>query len=123
MSDTAVLVIDMLNDYRHPDAEQLAASVAAIIDPLVGLIAQASAHDDVDLIYVNDNHGDFTADYGAIVEAALAGERPDLVKPLVPAPGCAPPCDPQTAAWSDAPKRALSRWPPATRRATVARLP
>ncbi len=88
MSDTAVLVIDMLNDYRHEDAEQLAASVATVIDPLVGLIADASGRDDVDLIYVNDNRGDFTADWGAIVQNALAGERADLVKPVVPAAGC-----------------------------------
>ena len=36
MSDTAVLVIDMLNAYRHEDAELLAPNVADIIDPLVG---------------------------------------------------------------------------------------
>jgi len=28
VSDTALLVIDMFNDYRHPDAEQLTANVA-----------------------------------------------------------------------------------------------
>jgi nicotinamidase-related amidase len=88
MSDTAVLVIDMFNDYRHPDAEQLTANVANIIDPLVGLIGDANDRDGVDLIYVNDNHGDFTADHHAIISAALDGERPDLVKPLVPPPGC-----------------------------------
>jgi nicotinamidase-related amidase len=88
MSDTAVLVIDMLNDYRHPDAQQLADNVAPIIDQLVDLIADADHHDDADLIYVNDNHGDFAADHRAIISAALAGERPDLVEPLVPPPGC-----------------------------------
>jgi nicotinamidase-related amidase len=40
MSDTAVLVIDMLNTYRHKDAELLAPNVADIIDPLVGIIAK-----------------------------------------------------------------------------------
>lgn len=77
----------MFNDYRHPDAEQLADSVATIIDPLVGLIKDADGRDDVDLIYVNDNHGDFTADHNAIISGALDGERPELVKPLVPQPG------------------------------------
>lgn len=88
VSDTALLVIDMFNDYRHPDAEQLAANVAAIIDPLVGLVGDAEHNRGVDLIYVNDNHGDFTADHRAIISAALDGERPDLVKPLVPKAGC-----------------------------------
>ena len=84
MSETAVLVIDMLNAYRHEDAELLAPNVAAIIDPLAGIIAAARERDDVDLIYVNDNYGDFTADHDDIVRAALEGERPDLVKPIVP---------------------------------------
>lgn len=44
--------------------------------------------DDVDLIAVNDNYGDFTAGWDDIVNAALNGEWPDLVKPLVPEPGC-----------------------------------
>lgn len=81
-----MLVIDMFNDYDHPDAEPLADNVADIIDPLVGLIGDAQSHDDVDLIYVNDNHGDFTADHRAIINSALEGKRPELVKPLIPPP-------------------------------------
>lgn len=88
MSDTAVLVIDMLNPYDHEDAEKLAASVAEIIDPLADLFSRAREHDDVDLIYVNDNYGDFTADFNDLVHAALAGERPDLVKPITPHGDC-----------------------------------
>jgi nicotinamidase-related amidase len=59
-----------------------------IIDPLVGVIAAARQRDDVDLIYVNDNYGDFTADHDDIVRSALQGERPDLVKPIVPNEDC-----------------------------------
>jgi nicotinamidase-related amidase len=84
VSDTAVLVIDMLNSYQHEDAAKLASSVADIIEPMVGLISMARERDDVDLIYVNDNYGDFTADNDDIVRQALEGERPDLVEPLVP---------------------------------------
>ena len=71
VSNTAVLVINMFSDYDHPDAEQLADNVAAIVDPLVGLIDEANARDDVDLIYVNNNQGDFTADHNAIISKAL----------------------------------------------------
>jgi nicotinamidase-related amidase len=81
---TAVVVVDMLNAYRHEDAELLAPNVADIIDPLSRLIESARDRDDVDLIYVNDNYGDFTADQGDIVRSALEGERPDLVKPILP---------------------------------------
>ncbi|MDT5133835.1 MAG: hypothetical protein QOE41_3146 [Mycobacterium sp.] len=87
MSDTAFLVVDMMNTYRHPDAEKLVPNVAEIIDPLAKLISTARNRDDVDLIYVNDNYGDFTADNSDIIRSALEGERPDLVKPIVPEPG------------------------------------
>ncbi len=88
MSDVAVLVIDMLNTYRHEDAELLAPNVAEIVDPLVGLISRARESDDVDLIYVNDNDGDFNADFRDVVDAALHGERPDLVTPIAPDEDC-----------------------------------
>ena len=76
MSDTAVLVIDMLNAYQHEDAELLIPNVAAIIDPLARLVSVAREREDVDLIYVNDNYGDFTADHGDIVRSALQVRGP-----------------------------------------------
>jgi nicotinamidase-related amidase len=88
VSDTAVVLIDMLNAYRHDDAELLVPNVADIIDQLANLIDAARQRDDVDLIYVNDNYGDFTADHDDIVRAALEGARPDLVKPIVPDEHC-----------------------------------
>ncbi|MCV7067411.1 cysteine hydrolase [Mycolicibacterium farcinogenes] len=88
MSDTALVVVDMLNHYRHEDADLLAPNVATIIDPLAGLIETARGREDVDLIYVNDNYGDFTAQFSDIVAAALAGRHPELVRPIVPADGC-----------------------------------
>lgn len=88
MSDTALVVVDMLNAYRHEDAELLAPNVAAVVDPLVGLIDAAHDREKVDLIYVNDNYGDFTAQFSDIVAAALAGEHPELVRPIAPADGC-----------------------------------
>lgn len=88
MSDTAVLVVDMLNGYQHSDAELLIPNVEKIIEPLAELVRRARERDDVDLIYVNDNYGDFTAEFSDIVASALDGARPDLVKPIVPAKGC-----------------------------------
>jgi nicotinamidase-related amidase len=88
MSDVAVLVIDMLNTYRHEDADVLADNVAGIVEPLAGLISRAHGRDDVDVIYVNDNYGDFDADFRDVVDAALRGGRPDLVKPIVPDENC-----------------------------------
>jgi nicotinamidase-related amidase len=76
MSEAAVLVIDMLNPYRHEDADLLAPNVADIVDPLAGLISRVRARDD------------FTADFDDLVDAALHGERPDLVTPIAPDGNC-----------------------------------
>jgi nicotinamidase-related amidase len=84
MSDTCVLVVDMMNTYDHPDAEDLIPNVATIIDPLADLVRRAREADDVDMVYVNDNYGNFAAQFSDIVHAALDGARPDLVKPIVP---------------------------------------
>jgi nicotinamidase-related amidase len=83
-----VLVIDMLNTYDHPDADKLAANAAEIIDPLADLIARTRTRDDVELIYINDNRGDFSADGRDLVREALRGEHPELVKPITPDEGC-----------------------------------
>lgn len=86
VSDTALLVIDMLNSYQHEDADALAESVADVVEPLAALVEQARDRDDVEVIYVNDNYGDFAATRDTIVQRALDGKRPELVKPIVPAP-------------------------------------
>jgi nicotinamidase-related amidase len=85
MSDTTVLVVDMMNTYHHPDAEVLIPNVEKIIEPLADLVRRARGSDDVDLVYVNDNYGDFTAEFSDIIRNACDGARPDLVEPIVPA--------------------------------------
>ena len=86
MSDTVVLVVDMLNSYQHADAEKLIPNVAKIIAPLADLVHRAR-DSDVDLVYVNDNYGDFSAEFSDIVRSACHGARPDLVDPIVPPDG------------------------------------
>lgn len=88
MTDTAVVVVDMLNAYRHDDAADLAGNVANIVGPLADLVERSRADDDVDLIYVNDNYGDFTAQFSDIVRSAQHGARPELVKPILPSEDC-----------------------------------
>lgn len=58
-----------------------------MIEPLTDLVRRARESGDVDLVYVNDNYGDFTAEFSGIVRSALDGARPDLVKPIVPREG------------------------------------
>jgi nicotinamidase-related amidase len=76
----------MLNPYDHEDSDPLAANVEGIIEPLVGLI-EATEDSEADLVYVNDNYEDFTATSKDLGEAAMNGERPDLVEPVLPPKG------------------------------------
>ncbi|MFF5212872.1 cysteine hydrolase family protein [Streptosporangium sp. NPDC000396] len=89
METIAMIVMDMLNPYDHDDAETLGKNVEKIVGPLARLIEQAHRQDDVELIYVNDNHGDFAATRDDIEETARKGRRPDLVEPIVPPRNCA----------------------------------
>ncbi|ORA27014.1 cysteine hydrolase family protein [Mycobacterium aquaticum] len=89
MSDTALLIIDMFNDYRHEDADQLAANVAEILGPLQRLQHAARDQRAVDIVYINDNHGDFNASGRDIVRSAQDGRYPELVDPLLPTDGSA----------------------------------
>jgi nicotinamidase-related amidase len=78
----ALIVIDMLNPYDHPDAEPLTESVRGMIDQLQALIA--AARDEVQLVYVNDHNDDWTAGPKEIAQRALKGDAPELVEPLLP---------------------------------------
>jgi nicotinamidase-related amidase len=89
MGRIALVIIDMLNPYEHEDAEQLTRNVAKIVGPLSDLRSRAHARDDVELVYVNDNYGDFATDRREIEDRARNGRRPDLVEPILPPPDCA----------------------------------
>ena len=80
---TALLVVDMLNSYEHDDADQLTESVEAVVDPLARLIARA-VEQDTEVIYVNDNYGDWKVSRHDLADRALKGARPDLVEPILP---------------------------------------
>jgi nicotinamidase-related amidase len=85
---SALIVIDMLNPYEHDDADVLATNVEAMIGPLVELIDHTYGAGG-ELVYVNDNYGDFAATRDDLVARASAGRRPDLVAPIVPRAGTA----------------------------------
>jgi nicotinamidase-related amidase len=79
----AVIVVDMLNPYDHEDADRLVRSVEGAIEPIAALVARAR-DDDADVIYVNDNYGDWNSSQEELTERALNGRRPDLVEPILP---------------------------------------
>ncbi len=84
MSETALIVIDMLNRYEHEDAEALRESVRAALPGIRGAL-DAAAEKGLMTVYVNDNHGDWAADREALCEWAASGPAKELVEPILPA--------------------------------------
>jgi nicotinamidase-related amidase len=76
----------MLNSYEHDDAEPLTKSVETILDPMSELIARAQ-DERVEVIYVNDNYGDWNSSSEELAQRALDGARPDLIEPILPPEG------------------------------------
>jgi nicotinamidase-related amidase len=83
---TALCVVDMLNPYDHEDADKLTRNVEPVVEPLAGLVERAR-DGGAEIIYVNDNYGDWNASQEELAERALSGRRPDLVEPLLPPEG------------------------------------
>jgi nicotinamidase-related amidase len=85
MPAPALLVVDMLNRYQHDDAEPLRESVRQVLPAMAELIAGARDAGAL-TVYVNDNHGDWTAGRSALTRWALDGADASLVEPVAPAP-------------------------------------
>jgi nicotinamidase-related amidase len=85
---SALVVIDMLNAYDFEDADGLARSAADAVPNICHLLDRA-AGEDVPVIYVNDNYGDWNSSAEELVQAGMEGEHPELVDPLRPRDGAA----------------------------------
>jgi nicotinamidase-related amidase len=82
---TALIVVDMINSYDHPDAEKLIRSVDQSLPQMVDLV-ERSASEGVQTIFVNDNFGSWNSNREELVEEALRGEHKHLVEPIRPEP-------------------------------------
>ena len=82
---SALMVIDMLNPYEHEDAEPLKDSVRECLPAMSGLLAR-TREEELLTVYVNDNHGDWSAGRPELSQRALEGAAPELVEPILPAP-------------------------------------
>ena len=83
---SAVIVIDMLNEYDHEDANVLVESVREALPAMQRVIERA--HDEgTPVVYVNDNYGDWAAGRSELIERAVAGRHSDVVEPIAPRDG------------------------------------
>jgi nicotinamidase-related amidase len=80
----ALIVVDMLNTYEHPDGERLAEEVAGRIDAMTDAIANAREAD-MEVLYVNDHYGDWSSDRSRLTDYVLDRvPRRELVEPILP---------------------------------------
>jgi nicotinamidase-related amidase len=80
---SALIIVDMLNPYDHEDADRLTGSVEHVIEPISQLVERAIGAG-AELIYVNDNSGDWNSSQEELAQRALQGRRRDLVEPILP---------------------------------------
>jgi nicotinamidase-related amidase len=80
---SALVVVDMINPYDFPDADAVARHAPAAVGNIATLLDRARG-DGVQVIYVNDNYGDWNSSQEELAEAALHGRRPELVEPILP---------------------------------------
>jgi nicotinamidase-related amidase len=81
-----LLIVDMLSDYGFPDADQLLEGAER---PARHIRRARDAADEAGVMvaYANDVHGMWACAPEEICARALGGNRPDLVRPLLPRPG------------------------------------
>jgi nicotinamidase-related amidase len=82
----ALLVVDVLDDFEHEDAEPLLASFKARGAAMERAIAQAREAG-VPVIYVNDDRDRWDSDAPALAREASAGIGGDVIRRIVPRPG------------------------------------
>lgn len=80
---TALLVVDMLNDYAHPDGDALRRSAEDVV-PVIARLRDRARDEDVPVVHVNDNHGSWESDRDALVTVAREGAGAALIDPVAP---------------------------------------
>jgi nicotinamidase-related amidase len=83
---SALVVIDMINPYDFPDADAVARHAPDAVENIARLLGRAR-EEGVQVIYVNDNYGDWNSSHEELVTKAYDGAHPELVEPIVPREG------------------------------------
>jgi nicotinamidase-related amidase len=81
----ALLLVDVLNDFRHDDGTRLSESFRDA-HPRLRDVLSSSREADLPIVYANDHFGDWTADREAIAGRARTGVCGDLILSIAPEP-------------------------------------
>lgn len=83
----ALVLVDVVNDFRHEHGERLAASFAACAPALRAALERARAAA-IPVVYANDNQGAWDGDREAFIAAAVRdGLAGDALAAVAPRPG------------------------------------
>ena len=80
---SALIVIDMLNEYDHEDADALVEAVRDVLPAMTRLVERAQ-REDTPVVYVNDNYGDWSAGRPELTDRAVSGRGREVVEPIAP---------------------------------------
>lgn len=83
--DTALLLIDVINDLRFPDADDLLTFALPMVPKLRRLKIRARQAG-IPIIYINDNFGRWQSNFPALVKHCLRSRGRALVNSLRPGP-------------------------------------
>ncbi|HEY4282687.1 MAG TPA: isochorismatase family cysteine hydrolase [Chthoniobacterales bacterium] len=82
-SETALLIVDVINDLKFPEATQLMRYAPAMACNLAKL-KQRAQNAGIPVVYVNDNFGRWRSDLQALIEHCLRGKAREMVDLLRP---------------------------------------
>lgn len=84
--DRALLLVDVIKDFRHEDGERLLASFRERHAGLVQAVDRAREKGEL-VAYANDSPGTWDSDAPELVRRALEGRAGELISPIAPRPG------------------------------------
>jgi nicotinamidase-related amidase len=82
----ALLLVDLLNDFRHDDGEKLLESFRKRHDGMRRALSEAR-DGGIPVVYAQDNRGVWDGDRARLVREALDGPGREMVEPLTPDEG------------------------------------
>ena len=83
---SALVVIDMITSYDFPGADKVAQHAPEAVENIARLLGRAR-EEGVQVIYVNDNDGDWNSSHEELITKACNGPHPELIEPITPNEG------------------------------------
>jgi len=105
----ALVLVDVLADFGHPDGEALFAAFREAVPSLQAAVASARAAG-IPVVYANDDFGTWAGDRGRVLaEARRRCPEPELIETVAPEPDDPFVCKPRYSAFDHTPLELLLR--------------